>query len=294
MTVDSALAGLGPLFAPPAPPASRAATLEFAVLGSSSSGNGAVLRVRDGAHRRQILIDAGLSPRMTRGRMAALGLDFGETDEILFTHFDHDHAKEGWGRIARTTGIAFRCARAHRRRALERGYPAESLHEFDPERGAFGLGPLRIAPFVTPHDDGGTVAFRIETPAGALGFATDLGRVAAGLVDAMRGVDILAIESNYDPDMQLSSPRPTSLKDRIMGGSGHLSNGECLGAVREIAATSTPSHVVLLHLSRECNCPSLVQQLWEREAPDLARRLVIARPFESVGPLALGPAERRP
>ncbi|MFM7133309.1 MAG: MBL fold metallo-hydrolase [Planctomycetota bacterium] len=281
----------GPLFAPPPPPRSRGATIEFAVLGSSSSGNGSVLRVRDGAHRRQILIDAGLSPKMTKGRMAALGFDFDETDEILFTHFDQDHAKEGWGRVGRTGAIAFRCARAHRSRAIARGYPAESIHDFDPDRGAFALGPVRVSPCVSPHDDGGTIAFRLETPAGTLGFATDLGRVSGELIAAMRGADILAIESNYDPRMQLESARPAMLKDRIMGGSGHLSNEECLDAVRAIAAHAEPAHVVLLHLSRECNCPDLVRSRWRAALPRLDPRLVIARPFEAVGPSALAAPE---
>ncbi|RLS96860.1 MAG: hypothetical protein DWI12_00005, partial [Planctomycetota bacterium] len=59
----------GALFAQAASAArneTRGATLEFAVLGSSSSGNGAVLRVITPDASRQILIDGGLSPRATR------------------------------------------------------------------------------------------------------------------------------------------------------------------------------------------------------------------------------------
>jgi hypothetical protein len=43
-----------------------------------------------------------------------------------------------------------------------------------------------------------------------------------------------------------------------MGGSGHLSNDQALRAIGEIGPRT---HVVLLHLSRECNDPDLVASL---------------------------------
>ena len=43
-----------------------------------------------------------------------------------------------------------------------------------------------------------------------------------------------------------------------MGGRGHLSNEQCAAAVSEIRPRS---HVVLLHLSRECNHPSLAARV---------------------------------
>jgi phosphoribosyl 1,2-cyclic phosphodiesterase len=252
------------------------ATLEFAVLGSSSSGNASVLRVATRESRRQILLDAGLSPRATFGAMRALGFTPEDTAEVLFTHFDHDHAREGWARVAATTGLRLRCAASHRPAALARGYPSAWIETFDPRAGGFDLGPIRVEPCVNPHDEAGTVSFRIETDAGSLGFATDVGRVSDALVDLLRGVDLLAIESNYDRDMQIDSARPKFLKDRIMGGRGHLSNEECLEAVREIAFPDEPAQVVLIHLSRDCNHPNVVRGLWSRALPALAPRLAFA------------------
>lgn len=268
----------GPLFASAARALASctASSLEFAVLGSSSSGNASVLRVTTPAGRRQILIDAGLSPRAVRGAMSALGLDFDETNEVLFTHFDQDHAREGWARVASTTGLALRCARQHMPHALARGYPAQFIQAFESRGAGFDLGPVRVIPCENAHDDGGTVAFRLETPAGSVGYATDIGRVHAGLVETLRGVHLLAIESNYDRAMQLSSNRPAFLKQRIMGGKGHLSNEECVEAVRGIAWPDHPEHVVLLHLSRDCNAPEVVRGLWSRELPSLAPVLSIA------------------
>lgn len=285
---DASLLGAGPLFAPP-PPAPRSdASLRFAVLASSSAGNASVLVADTPRGRRQILLDAGLSPRATRDALARLGLRLEDTAAVLFTHFDHDHAKASWAGVAKATGLRLACARAHRREALGRGYPDGALVHFDPDRGAFDLDGLRVTPCENPHDEGVTIAFRIESEAGGLGYATDLGRGHDALVSTLRGVGVLAIESNYDPAMQLASARPEFLKRRIMGGAGHLSNAECADLVARIASGAPPEHIVLLHLSRQCNDPALVRTLWRARLPHLAERLAIARHDAPVGPVALG------
>jgi phosphoribosyl 1,2-cyclic phosphodiesterase len=278
----------GPLFASATRAEIAGATLEFVVLGSSSAGNTSFLRVATPRSSRQILIDGGLSPKMARGMLAVLGHDLAATTDLLFTHFDHDHAKTGWSRPAMDSGLRLRCSARHLAHARARGYPDVCIETFDARGDGFDLGEIRVIPCENPHDDGGTVAFRIETPAGSLGFATDLGRASGALIEAMRGVDILAIESNYDRAMQLESARPAFLKDRIMGGKGHLSNDECIDAVRAISWPREPEHVVLLHLSRECNCPGLVRGMWRKALPALEPRLVIAQPFAPTQPIRRG------
>ena len=42
---------------------------------------------------------------------------------------------------------------------------------------------------------------------------------------------------------------------------------------------SLPSHVVLLHRSRQCNCPKIVRKLFLRD-PRLADRLTLAEQFQ--------------
>jgi phosphoribosyl 1,2-cyclic phosphodiesterase len=127
----------------------------------------------------------------------------------------------------------------------------------------------------------------VDTPDGSLGFATDLGRVPQSLIDAFRDVDVLAIESNYDPPMQRRSARPAMLKRRIMGGAGHLSNEQSFDAVRAIVAASTapPRHIVLLHLSRQCNAPDIVRAMYFIE-PALAERVCITNQYQPTGWLA--------
>ena len=94
-------------------------------------------------------------------------------------------------------------------------------------------------------------------------------------------LDSIALESNYDRQMQFDSARPWFLKRRIMGGHGHLSNLQALAAIRKLLDRSRrlPDHIVLLHRSQECNCPHLVRQIFSAD-PRIASRLTLAEQHE--------------
>lgn len=250
----------------PAPAKTPIAALR--ILASGSSGNCSVLLLKVAGERRICLIDAGISPRRVRRFLEHSGLSMDLIDAVLVTHLDHDHWKDGWC----STLPSRATVRLHARHAAamrRSGQMDKKIEAFD---GAFELHPgIRVDPVLGSHDEHGVAAFRVDfaceadadaTQGGAatasLGFATDLGHVPDGLIEHFQGVDVLAIESNYCPRMQQASSRPWFLKRRIMGGSGHLSNEQCLRAVEAIGPRS---HVVLLHLSRECNHPDLVAQM---------------------------------
>ena len=223
------------------------------VLSSSSGGNCSALIHGEGALRRVTLIDAGLSPRRTGKLLAELGLGVEHIDDVIFTHLDSDHCYAGWAKFL-PAHARFRIHKRHRSRAERMGILVRRTEIFDqPFHMPSGA---RVTPLLASHDDLGTATFRFdfEDGCGSLGWATDLGRVPAGVVELFRGVHILAIESNYCPKMQRASGRSKALQDRIMDGSGHLSNEQCADAVRDI---SPRRHVVLLHLSRQCNTPGI-------------------------------------
>ena len=228
------------------------------VLASGSGGNCSVLVFGRGGVRRVCLIDIGLSPRRTARLLAESGLSFSDVDDVLLTHLDSDHFYSTWARLL-PAHVRVRVHTRHHRPAAASGMPAERLAPFDePFVIQADLGGAIVSPSVNAHDQLGSVAYRIDMHHGdrvsSLGFATDLGRVPDRLVSHLRGVDVLAIESNYCPRMQEESDRPVNLKRRIMGGAGHLSNQQSRDAVRAI---EPKGHVVLLHLSRECNLPAL-------------------------------------
>lgn len=261
-----------------------AATVALCVLGSSSSGNCSVIRLGSGAGARAILIDAGLSPRGTRRLLGQAGLTLDHVDAVILTHLDTDHWRLAWGALL-PRHVALWAPEPHRSWGVLRGLLPSRAHgfaePFDPVAG------VRVTPTIVDHDDLGAAALRLDFAAGdALGYATDLGRVTTGLLDLLRGVGVLAIESNYCRRMQLESDRPLFLKRRIMGGRGHLSNHECAEAVAALG----PRHVVFLHLSRQCNRASLVSEL--HAGGDY--EFTIAEPHRPTRWIRVAPAEAVP
>lgn len=223
------------------------------VLASGSSGNCAIIVHQPSLDtaRRVWLVDAGLSPRRTTSLLGSIGLTLRDVEGAFVTHLDTDHWHPGWRR-AMPEHVRVLVHPAHTREMAAADGPGRSAACLD--------GPTEISPAVTAsamladHDGEGVAVFRFHFPHGSLGYATDIGRPTRGVIEHLRGVDVLAIESNYCPLMQRASPRPAFLKRRIMGGFGHLSNQQSAAAAREIGPKS---HVVLLHLSRQCNRPEL-------------------------------------
>lgn len=231
------------------------------VLASGSRGNCSVLVVPDGGTRRVVLIDAGLSPRRTALLLSELGIALWEIDAILLTHLDTDHAHLTWSRHRRVHAPIYLHA-SHRGKAERIGMCCDRVQMFSDSFILFDR--VNVHPRLLHHDELGVVVYRFEIEDEQsqrrcrLGFATDVGRPSDDLIEHVFACDVLGIESNYCPKMQLASGRPEFLKRRIMGGSGHLSNDECLEVLRR---AKPREHVVFLHLSQECNDPVLVGNL---------------------------------
>jgi len=266
-------------------------SLQVCVLGSGSSGNSTVIRHGDGV----MLIDAGFGPRATAKRLVGCGLDPDRVEAICLTHLDRDHFNPNWlGTLLRRRIRVYVHSRhvhsLYRLGDIARQLAREGMLRVFNNEGFEPLVGLRASPITLPHDRQGTTGFLLETEIGRIGYATDLGRVPDALIDHFRGVDLLAIECNYDPQMQIDSPRPGMLKRRIMNGYGHLSNQQSYEAVQQVIGgcpRGGPAHVVLLHLSRQCNCPHLVRRLFNQDRR-LATRVVLAQQLEATPWLVLG------
>ncbi|MFO0782490.1 MAG: MBL fold metallo-hydrolase [Phycisphaerales bacterium] len=249
-------------------------SVRIVVLGSGSAGNCTAL-VADQAI---VLVDCGFSPKQTRHRMAACGLDPSKVAHVVLTHPDSDHLNAGWVRtLGGLTGPRLHVARRHHNVVRLMGVQptAMEVHDDALEVEGFTFTALRM-----PHDSLGSCAFRIERREVRIGYATDLGRPTTELLEHLRGCPVLCLESNYCPVMQQTSGRPQILIDRIMGGRGHLSNHQALQVAQELHRTTPLDRLVLLHLSRQCNAPEVVRRLYQQEAPDLLERLVITSQVE--------------
>jgi phosphoribosyl 1,2-cyclic phosphodiesterase len=277
--------------------------MEMCVLASGSGGNCAVVRTSGGV----MLIDAGIGPRTAAARLRGSGAAVADVSAICLTHLDSDHFRPAWAGTIVERGIRVFChaGRVDDLRSIVRGAMPEAggLPEafsalVEPFDEAFEpLPDVWASALPLSHDVEGSHGFVLAGLGIRIGYATDLGNVPARLIDAFEALDVLAIESNYDPHMQRASGRPLFLQRRITGGRGHLSNEQSFDAVRTIfdrgqrRRQALPAHVVLLHRSRDANCPNLVRRLFGRD-PRIAARLTLAEQFHRSK--WLGRAERMP
>jgi phosphoribosyl 1,2-cyclic phosphodiesterase len=120
-------------------------------------------------------------------------------------------------------------------------------------------------------------SFRVEGV--KISIATDLGYLPDSIAYHLCGSDVLLLESNHDLEMLKVGPYPWSVKQRVMGRMGHLSNEVACRFVRDHLDTTT-STIILGHLSEHNNHPAIVRQCAEQalEGRGLFTRLLIADP----------------
>lgn len=225
--------------------------VKFTILGSGSGGNCAYVETTE----IRILVDAGFSPRQIRKRLESIGRVPENLAAILVTHEHSDHV-QGLTGIAAKLKIPIYCNRATRE-----AFEFQLQAKFDCclfETGAsFEIGDLLVDTFAVPHDAQDPVGFLIHTPAGNIGFVTDLGHTTKLVLERVRPANVLVLESNHDVKMLQECPRRSwSLKQRILSRHGHLSNDAAAEAAAQIMSGEL-KHLYLAHLSRECNRPEL-------------------------------------
>jgi phosphoribosyl 1,2-cyclic phosphodiesterase len=120
----------------------------------------------------------------------------------------------------------------------------------------FSIGPFNITSFSISHDAADPVGYLIDDGASRLFIGTDLGVVTLPVKVAFSQADFAILESNHDPELLMQSDRAFSLKQRISGRSGHLSNREAANLFRETNPKDLKT-LLLAHLSQECNKPHL-------------------------------------
>lgn len=243
----------------------------FCVLASGSAGNVAFVQV-DGFG---LLIDVGIGPRLLGARLAAVGASWQSVNAVVLTHTHTDHWKDVTLAQLHRFGIPIYCSQGHHESLnrvagnFTRLHSARLVRPFHAgEQFELSAG-LKCRPIAVPHDADPTFAFRLDGSPGlfgpqwSLGYAADLGEVREELITAFADVNVLAIEFNHCVRMEKLSGRPRFLVDRVLSEYGHLSNDQAADAVRKIVRGSAPSalrHLVQLHLSRDCNRPTLAAE----------------------------------
>ena len=236
--------------------------LSVSVLGSSSKGNCIVVRHGPDA----LMVDAGFSCRETQRRLAMLANPPSPESfhGLCITHGHSDHFN-GVQTIARSLHIPLYANSATAREAD----PDHKLDwNFFQSGQDFDVGPFHLHPFRVMHDTEDPVGFRIHVGGYAIGIATDLGMATSVVREYLSGCDILLLESNHEPSLVRACHRPLRTIQRILGIQGHLCNDDCAQLLVDICQRRPPRHVLLAHLSHDCNDPKTAEYTTCRRLQD--------------------------
>jgi len=225
-----------------------------------------------------LLIDAGLGPLSAGRRMEGSGIHVREISAICLTHLDHDHFAPTWVEDAAAAANSGLFAM---RRASMNCWSALIIILWR----ATSLGSFRHSMDIRSKRCHESSCIRSNSPTTGRGrmvcdrrfwlphwLCDGPGTCAGGAVAMLYEPRHLALESNYDPRMQMQSARPWFLKNRIMGGAGHLSNsagvrGDCAnsqphGKAEWTAAAATSCCCIA---AWNANCPKLVRKFFGRD-----------------------------
>ena len=203
--------------------------MKFQALASSSSGNAYIVSDND----TRILLECGVSHKNLQ---KLTGFSLSEIQGVLVSHEHKDHSKAVAELIKRGMDVYMSQGTAD---ALETDTVKLIEH-----MEQFNVGSLDIVPFTTFHDAAEPLGFLIKSrvDGDVLAFATD----TVNLRYKFPGLNILAIEANYDKHILERSSRPDKLKQRIVN--AHMEIDTLCDYLRGLDLSQC-REIHLLHLS---------------------------------------------
>jgi phosphoribosyl 1,2-cyclic phosphodiesterase len=247
-------------------------TLSIASLNSGSNGNCYYI----GNAEEAVFVDAGLTCKETELRMKRLGLNMHHVKAIFISHEHSDHI-HGVNQLVAKYQIPVYVSQSTLKEA---GFWKIRKFTFHfTARQPVMIGSLRITAFQKKHDACDPHSFVISSAKTNIGVFTDIGEPCDQLIHYFKQCHAAFLESNYDEEMLEKGRYPFFLKNRIRGGSGHLSNRQALDLYLN-HRPSFMSHLLLSHLSKENNTPELVESLFT-SVPTETRVIVASRYRES-------------
>lgn len=239
-------------------------------LNSGSNGNCYYI----GNDKDAILVDAGISCREVESRLKRLGLQMQKVRAVFVSHEHNDHIK-GIPTLAKKHQVPVYITEATKRhgRLSLRSDLVRSFSAHEP----VSIGDLIITPFPKLHDATDPYSFIISCREITVGVFTDIGSPCQHVIRYFQQCHAAFLETNYDEIMLDQGNYPYILKARIRGGRGHLSNNQALELFRNYKPAFM-THLFLSHLSKNNNCPQLVEKLFNDYAAGV--KMIVASRYQ--------------
>ncbi len=230
--------------------------MKLGSIASGSSGNCTFI----GTEKACILVDVGIAKKRVEAGLKAYDVSPDEIDGIFLTHEHSDHIK-GLGVFLRAHETPVYATQETIDQVLfggKIGKVDESLfHPILPDHPMV-IKDLKIDAFSISHDAANPVAYRFDLCDGSksCAVATDMGCFNDYTITHLKKLDGILLEANHDVNMLQVGPYPYSLKQRILGDRGHLSNESSGRLLNEILHDQIKK-VYLGHLSEHNNMDEL-------------------------------------
>lgn len=235
--------------------------LKFISFGSGSSGNCYFLATPSDA----LLIDIGVGVRGLKKASRNYGVSLSQIHHVFVTHDHADHIKSVGSFSADYNVPVYATREVHE--GINRNYCvtkklAPEMTRFVEAGKMVTIGDFCVTPFSVPHDSSDNVGYFIEAGGTNICLITDAGHVTDEMRDYIQRARHLIIEANHDEEMVMGGPYPHFLKERILSGTGHLSNRNSAEAIVQ-NMNEHLQNVWLCHLSEENNHPELARKTVE-------------------------------
>lgn len=232
--------------------------LRYCSLFSGSSGNCTYVGTAEGG----LLLDVGVSARRIETALSQREIDPKSIRALFITHEHSDHVS-GLQVLSKRYGWPVLASEGTLDALSENGKLdfCRRVYMMNPGQ-RIAVAGMQVTAFSTPHDSRQCFGYRVDGDGRSMAVATDMGYMTDTVLENITGCQLVHIESNHDVDMLLGGPYPYSLKQRIRGRGGHLSNEDC-GAVLPGLVGSGTTRIVLAHLSGHNNTPQLAHDCAE-------------------------------
>lgn len=224
--------------------------IKFQSIVSGSSGNCILFC----CNNTKIIIDCGISGKKFTAYLNDMDIDPREINKILVTHEHIDHTC-GVGIISRKFDIPVFASRGTWNSMSVGEIKEENKSMFSNNKG-FEIGDILVTPFDIPHDALQPTGYIIEAEGKRFAIATDIGHITESVKNSLTRCDSVILEANYDEHMLYTGHYPQSLKERISGNKGHLSNKDA-GELAVYLVQNGTKNIMLGHLSNENNSPEI-------------------------------------
>ena len=220
-------------------------------IASGSSGNCLYFETGETA----VLVDAGVSSKRICNAITEAGLRYPEAVFITHEHSDHISGLEVFLKSHPIPVLSTKGTLSAIAATFKGTVPMNLFYKIVPGK-TYTFKDLSVTAHSMPHDAADPVFYTLESNGQKASVMTDIGALTDELVEAGSGSNLLYLESNHDPNILMAGSYPYSLKQRILGKFGHLSNDSA--AELAVKLMNPKLHnIVLGHLSKENNYAEL-------------------------------------